>query len=196
MSGEATNNGHLSAETVAAYLDETLSGTQRSSVEDHLADCEQCRGEVVEVARILHRRPGRRGWLLIAPAAAAAAVLAFVLIGMPNGGPTDGPATRGPSDTDAALRGIEVVQPSPDEVVAPANLTFTWRRAETDASYRLTVTDAGGEVAWSVTTTDTSIVLPTGTRLVPDNTYYWYVDALLLDGRSITSGVRELTVRP
>jgi Predicted transmembrane transcriptional regulator (anti-sigma factor) len=52
-------NEHLSAEEVAAYIDGVVSDVERGRIEAHLARCQRCFTELVE---LLHhsRRWGRR----------------------------------------------------------------------------------------------------------------------------------------
>ncbi len=69
-------------------------------------------------------------------------------------------------------------------------------RGPRNAHYVLTVTDENGDVVWTAETSDTSLVLPRGVDLKSGSRYYWYVDALLDDARSSTTGVREFTIRP
>src|SRR2546428_14097776 len=74
MSGERTEM-HLSADIIASYVDGRLPAAEQASVEDHLAACAECRREVVGVTRLVRFAPRRRRWTVLAPLAAAAAVL-------------------------------------------------------------------------------------------------------------------------
>ncbi|MFQ6045874.1 MAG: zf-HC2 domain-containing protein [Gemmatimonadales bacterium] len=191
--GNDIANGHLSAAVVAAYLDRTLDGARRRDVENHLADCDACRAEVVDVARALRRGSGRRVWYVIGPAAAAAAV-AVLMLGQPReAGIVGDDVVRGPGVVEAGegIERFETVAPSGDAPVGRDSLVFIWRPLGDDASYRLTVTEETGEELWTVVTVDTIAVLPDDVAPARDAVYFWYVDALLPDGRSATTGVRE-----
>jgi hypothetical protein len=73
---------------------------------------------------------------------------------------------------------------------------FIWKRDAPDAGYRLTLTDEGGSVRWSIDTSDTTVTLPDSVPLQRGQTYYWYIDALGGDGGTRTSGPRRLSVAP
>ena len=72
MDPEGLETVHLEEGDVATYLDRTLSVADRARVEAHLADCERCRGEVIQVARLLHALVVRRRWYGAAGLAAVA----------------------------------------------------------------------------------------------------------------------------
>jgi len=58
MSNSDTSNsqGHLSPEAIVSYIDQTNSDAARRRVEGHLAECEACLREVIEVRSLLRGR--------------------------------------------------------------------------------------------------------------------------------------------
>ena len=80
-------NGHVTDTEIAAYLDRTLTASERDRVEDHLAGCPDCRQQVLETKDVLQRVHRPRS-LLIGGAVAAAAVVVF-LVARPGPGTTD-----------------------------------------------------------------------------------------------------------
>lgn len=188
------SGGHLESREVAAYLDRALRPADRERVESHLADCPDCRREVIEVSRIRHA-PGRRlRWLIAVPAAAAAAAVVILMLARSGEGPSpEGPILRDGGIGSAAR--VVLVSPTTDRVVDPSVLTFTWRSAGEGVSYRLALTDATGDVVWTASASDTTARLPATVRLKSGSSYHWYVDALLTDGRSIASAVQRFTVQ-
>ena len=134
----------------------------------------------------------RRTW----PVAAglAAAVLAAILVFAPwePSGPT-GPVFRGPDTAVPGERGPApgIVHPADESTTDLRGVRFGWRAAAPAATYRLTLTDDTGDVVWTASTTATLLTLPPDSALDPGATYFWYVDALLPDGRSVSSGVHE-----
>lgn len=189
---ESTRDPHLTPAQVAAYLDRLLGAREREQVESHLSGCPSCRGEVVEVARV--RRPGpRRRWYVAAAAAAAIAVLGIAL---GRSGPNE-PAntvTRGrPSE---GIAQFAIVSPAYGATVPAVAAEFVWRSVATEATYRLTVTDASGGPVWTGATGDTALAVPDSVQLQPGETYFWYIDALLPDGRSASTGVKEFRTAP
>lgn len=183
---------HLETGEVAAYLDHVLPPGERDRVEAHLADCAECRQEVIEVSRLRHTRSRRSRWLMVGPAVAAAAI-AVLVIARPADTPPRGPVLR---DGERPALRVALVTPAETAAVEGRSLTFTWRSAGAGVSYRLTLADERGDVVWSVTSSDTTGRPPGDVRLRPGHRYSWYVDALLPDGRSVTSDVRQLTARP
>ncbi|MGH7585658.1 MAG: hypothetical protein ACREMH_05375 [Gemmatimonadales bacterium] len=108
------------------------------------------------------------------------------------------PATAS-SDTRAgptaeALLGVVAPVPSADVEAGP--ITFTWRRAGPGTSYAFTLQQADGRVVWSSTATDTVAILPDSVTFTPGLTWFWSVDALLPDGRSRSTGMKQLSTRP
>ncbi len=181
---------HLESGEVAAYLDRALPRTERERVEAHLADCTECRREVIEVSRLRHTSASQRRWLLFAPGAAAAAILIAVLV-RPADTPGPGPVLRDGGEEPGLT--VSLVAPTDSAIVEGRAVAFTWRSAGSGVSYRVTVTDARGDVVWSGAALDTTARLP-GPRLRAGRPYFWYVDVLLPDGRSVTSNVRHFTV--
>src|SRR3954466_5197253 len=79
MTFSPDRGGHMTDLELAAYLDHGLAESDRTRVEEHLADCEECREQLVAPANILSRvnRPRRIAKI---SAILAAAVVAFVVI--------------------------------------------------------------------------------------------------------------------
>jgi anti-sigma factor RsiW len=194
---------HLSNEQLGAYLDGRLDATGRRAVIAHVADCAECRRELIETRRALDTAPRARGGRLRARltiGAAAAAALAFVALGSWDGArqstPTDRVRTSGsPEPGRPAGDALPTVAPAMAGVVDRRTLRFVWRRLDGGATYRLVVTDEAGDVRWAASTSDTVVLLPDSVILVSGGTYFWYVDALGGGGTPATSGVRRLTVR-
>jgi len=184
---------HLTAGDLAGYLDRVLPPPERQRVESHLAECDECRAELVQVARVVRGRRQRR-WMIALPAAAAAGV-ALLLLVRPVATPPGEPVTRGGGDEPGATV-VAVAAPVEDAVVPRGGTTFVWRPLREEASYRVTVTDATGGVVWTGSTSDTALALPPTVSLAGGRSYFWYVDALLPDGRSATSGVRSFRTAP
>ena len=75
---------HPAIHDLAAYLEHRLDDASRRRVESHLAECDQCRREVVDGERVLRAAPDRRTSVrrpiaVLAGLAAAALVLFTVL---------------------------------------------------------------------------------------------------------------------
>jgi hypothetical protein len=121
--------------------------------------------------------------------AAAAALLLVVVIPRETPDPS---TLRSGTPGDAVLG---IVSPLPSEpVVTPG--TFVWRSAGAAASYTFVLQREDGTVAWRSSTPDTSIALPDSLELGAGRTWFWFVDALLLDGQSLSTGVQRMRTTP
>lgn len=190
---------HLGAEQVAAYAEGRLPHEHRGEVEAHLAECASCRREVTEVVRFMQREARKgRPWKLAIPLAAAAAVVLAAVFALPERDEMGGdPVFRnGPEAASEDVPALEIVSPGEGAPTGEDPLVFSWRSAGRDAMYRLVLADETGDPIWERSTADTSLALPGDVRLEPGRPYFWYVDALMADGRSATSGVRELRRMP
>jgi hypothetical protein len=191
---------HLSGEDLAAYLDGELEAAERSRIQSHLADCDSCREEVVELTALVHADTRHRRWTIAVPAAAVAAIAAVLLVSplVQDGADAPGERVRGPelaSEREAVLE-VRALAPALEATVDRDSLRFSWEGLEPDATYRLTLTDQGGDPLWTHETSGTALLLPPDVELQPEGSYLWFVDALLADGRTATSGVLSFkTVR-
>ena len=163
-------------------------------MEAHLAECEACRAEAIEVRRLIDA--GEAGkprmwlyWTLPAAAAAAAAGILLLAPGSEPGG-REGPVLR---TDEAGTVTIEAVSPT-GTLASPDSVVFVWRRTGADVTYQITVMDEEGTVLWQGQAGDTTATLPDDVALEPDARYYWYVDGLLELARTATSSVQEFTI--
>ena len=56
QSGQTHRQTHLSSEQIVAYIDQTLADGVQEEVESHLAECQECLHEVLEVRRLLRKQ--------------------------------------------------------------------------------------------------------------------------------------------
>ena len=187
-----TDQDHLSAELIAAYLASEASPVEQELVQKHLLTCAECRGDVAEAAELSIQSTPRR-WIKVAIPAAAAALLLFALVPGQRPGP-DESLTRGP-DVEG-VQHFAIVIPEEGASVSIDSLEFLWRSEGPEVHYLLTVTDENGDIVWTGATRDTSLAPPREAAFSSDETYYWYVDALLEGASSSTTGVREFSIRP
>ena len=189
-------NEHVRLEDMAALLDRELSGEELRRVEAHLASCDECRREVVEVSRTLRSSRNRKPWVALGTLAAAASIVGVLLLapGARELGSPEAAAVRadGGALVDEGIPEIEVVSPTNAARIARESPLFVWKSNANLAIYRFTLTDESGDVLWSESTTDTVLSLTSEVILQPSTTYFWHVDALLGDGSSATTGFHEL----
>ena len=138
---------------VASYLEGRLPDATRAAIEEHLADCDECRRGLVllrgldelepeAVPREFQATHPKRRWMPWA-AAAAAAILGALLVlplnetGLPG---ADGP----PVFRDAGTQGPGLLAPAVGAVVERGDLVFRWTPVEGADRYRVRV--------WSVKT--------------------------------------------
>jgi hypothetical protein len=75
-------------------------------------------------------------------------------------------------------------------------LRFVWGPAAGAVSYRFSVTTSGGEQVWSRSSVDTLASLPRSVNLRAGEKYLWVADAILSDGSSRSTGLREFRLIP
>ena len=178
---------HLDPATVAAYIDRTLDDRDRPRVEAHLADCDECRAEVVEAKHIVSTLRGTskvttKRWLGVAAAAAV-----ILLVAVPR-------HTREP---DTVHREAPVMTTIAPHALAPQGLTsgplvLRWTSVPGADGYRVRVFDERGSVLFERETKDTvapvAATLGTGTRL------FWKVEAQTGFDRRAASDLVEFTL--
>jgi len=166
----------------------------RTDFEAHLLTCATCREEVRlgMVVRAELGAPKRRGrsWWWVGVGAAAAVLILFVARPPFRSNP-DGTVKRGGTE---GLPAVTAISPAAEAVLPAEPVRFVWHSAGPNVQYRLTVTNQQGDVVWSFGTADTAAVLPASVRVQRSDPYFWYVDALLPDGRSATSRVQRFNV--
>ena len=190
---------HLTSERVAAFLEGRLTGEDRERAVSHLAGCDECRQELTELRSVLDtaQRPRSPRW--IAAASAVAAILVLVMLPRltadraldRNAGVTRAEDARFAAGTQV----IGIITPSDRAPVSPARLELTWHQAGAGARYLVTVQDTSGTAVWTVSVSDTSVVVPDSARLTTGSRYFWSVDARLANGRTAKTGVVSFLVR-
>lgn len=186
----AASSEHLGPDDVTAFVTAGPRGARGGDIVAHLARCEDCRYEVREVSRLVRPHPARHA-RFVALAAAAAGVVLAAWLGLRSAKPeVDQERTSTRTTTPGVVSLVGPLGP----VTRGASPDFTWHAARGAVEYRLTLLDAGGVVIWSTMTVDTVATLPVETSLVSGPAYYWFVDVLLADGSSATSGAREFRV--
>ena len=184
-----SSTGHITDHHAARYLDGSLSSRDRERVEGHLVDCDECRNEMRAHARLLRSQKSRKQWYLGSSVAAAAA-LVLLVVGNPFSTSTpEESVLRGPLDAGNSM--ILAVGPESGATIGRDALTLVWNPIQSEVRYHITLTNALGDDLWSTNTVDTSVTIPADVNLVTGESYFWYVDALLLDGSSVTSGTRR-----
>lgn len=160
-----------------------------------MASCGLCRQEIVDLQALLAQSPTTRSpRRIFYPLAAAAAVM--LAIGIPaarNAWFLTSPTSVDRTGTGPSAR-LTAITPAADATL-DGEPTFSWHAADAGSRFKLTLVDEQGATLWSVDTGDTVVALPREIALVSGRTYFWYVDALGADGRSMTSGAQRFTVR-
>lgn len=203
-----TDQGHLTERQIAGFLDVDLPFTERRLVEAHLDACDECRAEMVEIARMILTAPPAeptvqqgsstgtvgtwRGWRLpVGLGGLAAAALASVFL-------WTGPTSQEPAPQERfgqeGVPTLETHAPQAGAVVRREELRFTWTDRGVDA-YRLTLTAQDGGLLWTHTTADTLVVPPQELDVPRGETLYWFVDGLEA-GVVARSGAHSFMVAP
>jgi hypothetical protein len=190
MTAEGRTPDHLDPGVIAAFIDGALSRADRARAEAHLADCDECRAELVAVSRIVGAPARRRTWYVPA-AAAAAAVLLFVLV-------RQAPETREPTRVTR--------EPAITSTVAPVAITprgtvhaaagLVWTSVPYADLYRVTIFDDAGRAVWETQTRDTTISVPPAIHLEPRTSYFWKLEAQTGWNRWVPSELVEFSIDP
>jgi hypothetical protein len=191
MAAEQRIPDHVESGEVAAYLDRALSPSDQSRVEEHLADCDVCRTEVIEVARLLRTQPRRRSWYVPIGVAAAAAAVLLLVWPQPAEEPALPPNYREPVVTTTAAP--SAIAPR-GAIVAASR--FVWTAVPHADRYRLTVFDEAGSVLWEAQTSDTAAALPESIRLKRSAAYFWKIEAQTGWNRWVGSDLVEFSLGP
>ena len=197
---------------IAGYVDGNLSPEERSQLEDHLATCRYCLGQLAVLSRLQSvddtpstvpesilvsakqisepesrsKIGNSRGWAAVAAAAGLAAMLGLA-VWLPKGG--EAPELESPEvrSVASAATGVVVHQPREAEVLSAGAILFRWSEVPNALSYQLRLVTSGGEIVWQTESEKTWVKLPTEIRLVPGSTHFVLVRALLHDGKTLRS---------
>lgn len=194
-------DGHLTTNDVSAYLGTRMHDSDRRRLEAHLADCDECRAELLEVRSMLRTAPPRSRSRRPLPGVLGAAAAAAILISVqwrvsPRADPDADTAlvTERAVLSDVRRDSVEVVAPQADANVTKNALNVAWRRGADDTQFTVTLMNARGDVLWTTRTRDSTVVVPDSVSLAPGAAYVVYVDALRADGTSARSGPRSFSV--
>lgn len=188
-------NAHLSSDELAAMVDGGLPAARRAYVSTHLAICRECRSELALATRIVEtapaRRPASRPWVPLLLGVAAATALLFVSPPVRHRQPV---ATADVRSAVLSATAISVIAPPPESSVGATAVRFSWHAVPGVSTYRLFITDSAGVPVRTLPTTDTT-VNQFSPPLVEAGRYFWYVDALRVDGSSIASPQIGFSIR-
>lgn len=193
MTDASQSNCQLDVGEIAAYVEGKLGPTRRSRLHKHLAECPDCRAEMVRVTRMLRTPRLRRSRVVFGLAAAAIAGLLLLNVLGPSQSDESRLLRDAVSRTDRPAPIVALV-PAEGTVVRLDSLRFMWRSREEGAFYSLTLSNARGDVIWQTTTTDTVLELPSFTPIRPGQHYFWYVDGLLDGAVTTSTGMIEFEV--
>ena len=185
---------HLGDKQLAAYVSRSLSPDELEAAIEHLARCAECRDRALATARVLRMERTRKAkyiGTLVATASALGLVLLVLLPRSPS--ESTGPVLR---EGAPVAPGASIGVHSPHNTAQVGQIEFSWQDMGAEVRYRFSLTRSDGGEVWIGATADTSLTLPPDVMLSEGTTYFWWVDALLLDGRSVTTEVQQLRIVP
>jgi anti-sigma factor RsiW len=185
---------HLEPDDMASLLDGNATAAARGRIEAHLAECAECRRELVQLDDIARTVPARRSRWLVPLAATAAAAAVLLVIVVPRAG-RDGDNEPVRHREPAVSATAAPVTLSPRGVVAAVD-TLRWSRVPGADRYRMAIYDAGGTLVWEVTTADTGAAFPDSVTLEPGRPYFWSVRARAGYERWSESGLTRFRLPP
>ncbi len=183
---------HLHAGEITRFLDRAVRPDERSRIVTHMEACDDCRKEVVGAARVIRLKRLRRRIFGLTPALAAAAALLVLFLARP-GRPDNADARALRGGTEGIPR-LGVVMPTEGATVSGDSVRFVWHGAGAGTQYALTVTGTNGSIALSDSTTDTTFVVSVA-EMRRGTDYFWYVDALLANAETASTGVRTFSIQ-
>lgn len=167
---------------MAAYADQALGASDLERIEAHLADCRECRRELVEITDLRPAQPER--WLIRFAPLAAAAIIGLAILFRGSG-----------TSPESGFRDPTLTLAAPPTLVAPLGEVevpgiLTWSSVPHASRYRITIFNEDGATVWEQQALDTVVQLPDSVPLSPGTPYFWKVAAQLDRGRWVSS---ELT---
>src|SRR5205807_415173 len=97
--------------------------------------------------------------------------------------------------TSAGVTSIMPVTPAEGSEMRSDSLRFSWRAVDNVSTYKLIVTDSVGTPLLGLTTRDTTVGPTTIGGVREGERYLWYVDALRLDGTSMSGPQTSFRIR-
>jgi anti-sigma factor RsiW len=182
---------------IAAYIEGVLPADDRVGFEAHFADCEYCRSRLILARELVATAPRLRRRNLLFPAsliAAAATIAGLLLLPGRAADPLDRAEFRAGALNE--VQRIQLLQPPRGGTLRKESPLLIWAAIEKDALYQITLSTAAGSVLWTERMADTVATVPAATvsRLRPGERYFWRVDALLPNLRSVTTGDQPFLV--
>lgn len=199
MRGRTARTGgeHAAPEAIAALVRREGAEEARLATLDHVMSCAECRRDfdllsAVERAGLESGATGRAGARRssLMPAALAASLLVAIGLGRTLTRPADDITRGGAGSTIVLLQPVAAAA-----AAAGDSLIFAWRPVPGASRYELELLDAGGSVAASAQTGDTT-ASPAAMRALPPGEYRWWVRAATADGHPRRSPLRALVLTP
>lgn len=161
----------------------------RLSLLDHAMTCASCRREFELLRATVAARPRarRRTRAGLAAAAMIALLVGGSLVWRLGDERTGPPVMRG---GDQAVRVVE-----PEGPVSGEPTALVWRAHPSAVRYAVQVTDEDGRAIVSEETRDTTLTVSDPAEFTAGGEYFWWVEAIRLDGTRVRSEPQRFTVR-
>jgi len=207
---------------LAAYVDARLGENPRSEVEEHLADCAFCVGQIgflvrdsraqaavplpADLVSEARERPTRRFGLVPAPALTALAATALLLVvsvlWQPNSGfgparsYVEAPADRTVRNGAVTVAPPRILQPGEGEIVGRLPLEIRWSTSPGALQYSVQLLSLAGDLVWEGPNAGEETIVPPQVALEPGQRYYVWVEARLPSGAVSRSDAVAFRVAP
>ncbi|MGB5401528.1 MAG: zf-HC2 domain-containing protein [Thermoanaerobaculia bacterium] len=198
---------------LAAYVDARLGEAPRSEVEEHLADCAFCLGQIgflvrdsrgqaavplpADLLSAARDRPIRRFGPVPAPALTAMAATALLLVVAVLWQPDSdispaqpylgAPADRTVRNGAVTVTPPRIVLPGDGEIVARPPVEVRWSASPGALQYAVQVLSLEGDLVWEDLTGGEGALIPSEVQLEPGQKYYVWVEAQLRNGGTARS---------
>jgi len=197
-------------QVIAEYFDCDLARSESEKLDRHLTDCRYCLARIgilerleenrsdkripeavlASAKQLRHDAPAHRPSMAPAWATAAVVVIALFAVIKSTEGPGPAPAT---GEDSRQLRNIErtasdlvVLTPQAGADISPGS-PIEWAEVPGNLHYDIFVLSNSGDVLWTERLKDPGWVLDESLSLETGSQYYFRVEALMPDGRSLRS---------
>ena len=210
---------HLSETDILLFLNDDLPIEKRKNVEKHISGCDLCSEKLADIYRLeedlqssnppeinpetLEKakkmvKDGKNSTFLFSNFRRLSAAAVILIVGFLAFWLWTGPNSVDHQDAYRSSSESTVVQPlepGDGESLHLANPEFTWEPVPNAASYRLVIFSENGVELWSKQVEDTHQKLPEDLPMKTNNRYLWKTEAILPDGRVVSSPLRSFQLK-
>jgi hypothetical protein len=183
-------------EELAAFVDRTLPGARRESLEHHLPDCPACIRRVGLITRLTRENEeipeatsaiARKMILQQAPRWAVAATVLMAVAWLAWAPVDDSETFRATRNIETSLTRPEILAPSSGMLASSDDFVVRWTEVPGSLYYEVRIVSDVGDLLSLERTSEPQWSMGDGVELRPGDEYFIRVDAFLSDSQAIQS---------